>query len=333
MILPSKKTFFLLHILFFTNQVRGFGWTRWGGNVLQSISDCPTFDGNRTGICVATASECRERGGRRLGTCYANQGNINTLNNQFGGQSVFGPPFGPPLGTAVGVCCSIQASCGDTIRHNGTYFRNPNAPAPYTDFRSCSVTVARQPNICQIRLDFLKFDLDRPRTGICENDRFVVSGQASNSIIPPICGYNNGQHIYVDLEQGSFNPITLNVITIGSRPRQFDIRVTYIHCASPHKAPSNCLQYQNSLIGQIKSFNFEEYPNGGSGTGYLSGLDYTICFKKPSGYCSLTYSVPKPYNFELSQGINQQTQQQSSYQINPGKQYTYFFKESSFYQH
>ena len=130
----------------------------------------------------------------------------------------------------------VQVSCGETIRYNGTYFRNPGAPAPFSDSRACSVTVARpQPNICQIRLDFLKFDLDRPRTGVCENDRFVVSGQASNSITPPICGYNTGQHMYLDLDQSNYGPVTLNIITIGSRPRLFDIRVTYIHCASPHR--------------------------------------------------------------------------------------------------
>lgn len=131
---------------------------------------------------------------------------------------------------------SVQASCGETIRFNGTYFRNPGAPAPFSESRACSVTVARPPNVCQIRLDFLKFDLDRPRTGLCDNDRFVVSGQASNSIIPPICGYNSGQHMYIDLDQGSFSPVTLNVITIaGGKPRSFDIRVTYIGCNSPHK--------------------------------------------------------------------------------------------------
>lgn len=127
-------------------------------------------------------------------------------------------------------------TCGETIRFNGTYFRNPGAPAPFSDSRACSVTVLRpQQNICQLRLDFLKFDLDRPRSGVCENDRFVVSGQASNSIIPAICGYNTGQHMYIDVDPNNLGPVTLNVITIGSRPRLFDIRVTYIHCASPYK--------------------------------------------------------------------------------------------------
>lgn len=238
---------------------------------------------------------------------------------QYGGQSSYGPPFGPGLGIAVGVCCSIQVSCGETIRYNGTYFRNPGAPAPFSDSRACSVTVARQPNICQIRLDFLKFDLDRPRSGVCENDRFVVSGQASNSIIPPICGYNTGQHMYIDLDQGGYGPLTLNVITIGSRPRLFDIRVTYIHCNSVFRAPPNCLQYQNSLIGQIKSFNFEEFQVG-AGTGYLSGLDYTICFKKPPGYCSITYTTPRQLYPDFGQSIiHQTTQAQTNYQVNPGQ--------------
>lgn len=81
-------------------------------------------------------------------------------------------------------------------------------------------------------------------------------------------------------------------------------------------APANCLQYQNSIIGQIKSFNFEEFMVG-AGTGYLSGLDYTICFKKPPGYCSLTYSVPRQH---LDQGIIQQNPQaQTNYQTNPGQ--------------
>lgn len=84
-------------------------------------------------------------------------------------------------------------------------------------------------------------------------------------------------------------------------------------------APPNCLQYQSSLIGTIKSFNFEE-SQVAAGTGYLSGLDYTICFKKPAGYCSVAYSVPRQQSFETGQSINQQSgQQQGNYQMNPGQ--------------
>lgn len=47
-------------------------------------------------------------GGRRLGSCYSNQGGINSQNYQYGGQSSFGPSFGPGLGVAVGICCSSR---------------------------------------------------------------------------------------------------------------------------------------------------------------------------------------------------------------------------------
>ena len=84
-------------------------------------------------------------------------------------------------------------------------------------------------------------------------------------------------------------------------------------------APANCLQYQNSLIGQIKSFNFEEFQVG-AGTGYLSGLDYAICFKKPPGYCSVTYTVPRQLFADVGQSIiHQTTQTQTNYQVNPGQ--------------
>jgi len=86
-------------------------------------------------------------------------------------------------------------TCGATISQNGTYFRSPNSPSVLTDSQTCSVTV--QPfrrDICQIRLDFTVFDLWPPKAGICDTDRFIVSGQAQNSIVPTFCGYNTGQH-------------------------------------------------------------------------------------------------------------------------------------------
>lgn len=100
----------------FTSSVKCFGWTAWNQNALQSIGDCPTFDGNRTGICVTSAAECRNRGGRRLGSCYSNQGGINAQNYQYGGQSGYGPFFGGPgLGIAVGVCCSSKYISGSKL--------------------------------------------------------------------------------------------------------------------------------------------------------------------------------------------------------------------------
>ncbi|XP_054166089.1 uncharacterized protein LOC128963602 [Oppia nitens] len=262
-------------------------------NIDAKVSDCATSDGNRTGICVRTTSECTNRGGRPLGTCFAtpqygsnqgsNSGSINSLN---------GWPQQP--GIPVGICCFFQVTCGGTIVNNGTYFRNPNAPSPYTDSRACSVTVQRiRPDICQIRLDFLVFDLSRPREGTCDSDRFVVNGQTQNNIIPPICGYNTGQHIYIDMSATN-SPVTLNVLTMANRNRLFDIRVSQIHCSSIYRAPPNCLQYHIGVQGSIRSFNYDE-PTVPSLGGYLNNLDYTICFKKEPGFCTVTYSVPTVY--------------------------------------
>jgi hypothetical protein len=59
-------------------------------------------------------------------------------------------------------------------------------------------------------------------------------------------------------------------------------------------APANCLQYHIGVQGSIRSFNYDE-PNVAAQGGYLNNLDYTICFKKEPGFCTVTYSVPTVY--------------------------------------
>lgn len=49
-------------------------------------------------------------------------------------------------------------------------------------------------------------------------------------------------------------------------------------------------------------------------------MDYTICFKKPQGYCSVTYTVPRQPFADFGQSIiHQTTQTQTNYQVNPGQ--------------
>ena len=65
----------------------GIGSLGWGGGVgggflggfgaglyydANRISDCPTTEYNRTGVCVSNPLECRSRGGRVVGQCYTN---------------------------------------------------------------------------------------------------------------------------------------------------------------------------------------------------------------------------------------------------------------------
>lgn len=67
----------------------------------------------------------------------------------------------------------------------------------------------------------------------------------------------------------------------------------------------NCLQFHYSIIGQIKSFNYEEYNYK---SGYLNNLDYSICFRKEMGFCSISYSLPNANATQIQnqQGTNQQ---------------------------
>ena len=259
------------------------------------ISDCPTTEYNRTGICVSSPNECRSRGGRIVGQCYINpisgsnfaSGQVQDIglnSNDYGG----GPRRIP-----VGLCCVYQVTCGGTVLNNGTFFRNPNSPATYNDARACSVSIPRvPPGVCQVRLDFVSFNLKPPTSGECDVDKLIIDGQAQNNVVPPLCGLNNGQHLYLDIDRSN-NPITLTVLTgVGSLyNRAFDIRITFIHCASPYKAPPNCLQFYFDLHGEFKSFNFDYYQQ--SNARYLKNLDYAICFRKLSGFCSITYSMPK----------------------------------------
>jgi hypothetical protein len=84
--------------------------------------------------------------------------------------------------------------------------------------------------------------------------------------------------------------------------RQFDIRITFIHCQSPYRAPSNCLQYYFDLNGEFKSFNFDYYSQANAR--YLRNLDYAICFRKLPGFCSITFSMPK-YGAPIDQDVTQ----------------------------
>ena len=142
-------------------------------------TDPSMSNSNRTGFCVSSPNECRGRGGQLLGPCFRRQGG----------------PHGLPIGPPFGACCFFEATCGGQVHVNGSHFRSPDFPNPYPGPGSCSVSIKNTyRNTCQIRLDFYFFNLKQPMAGNCNQDRLVVSGQASNDIIPSICGFNPGQH-------------------------------------------------------------------------------------------------------------------------------------------
>ncbi|KAG8172022.1 hypothetical protein JTE90_023468 [Oedothorax gibbosus] len=89
----------------------------------------------------------------------------------------------------------FDLQCGSSTAEVVSYFRSPGFPAPYEDEGTCKVRVSKKSEaICQIRLDFLTFDLARPVEGNCSQDMQLVTGQNENNLIPKICGLNDGQH-------------------------------------------------------------------------------------------------------------------------------------------
>lgn len=91
----------------------------------------------------------------------------------------------------------VPRTCDASSAMNHTYFTNPAYPSPYNGSTACTLTIHRLSSpykICQLRLDFVDFEVNRPIYGNCETDRFVISGQNSNSIVPPLCGRNSGTH-------------------------------------------------------------------------------------------------------------------------------------------
>lgn len=221
--------------------------------------ECET-DSNSAGTCY-TAQECDELKGRVRGDCA----------------------------NGYGVCCMLTYTCRETMRHNVSYFVPPSFPKQEKEANVCPLKIAFESNICQIRLDFERFDILGPKGGDCVDDLFVVLGANANHKVPVICGQNAGQHIYLNVDTVE-GPLELQMITgITPYSRDWMIKVSMIACDSAHKTPHGCLQYFTGASGSFRSFNFNQGDKNRSG--YLNSVDYAICLRRERDMCSVTYSV------------------------------------------
>lgn len=224
-----------------------------------------------------TNDECETESGFS-GTCYTSQ-ECENLEGLSHGECADG----------YGVCCFMTYTCRETVHHNISYFVPPSYPNTEEQANLCPLKVAIEPGICQIRLDFTRFDILGPREGDCLDDLFVVMGGNSNHRIPVICGDNSNQHIYVNVDTVE-GPIELQMITgIAAYARDWRIKISMIACDSHHKAPAGCLQYITGTTGHLQSFNFNQRDE--TRLGYLNAADYAICLRRERDMCSVTYSV------------------------------------------
>ncbi|XP_048510341.1 uncharacterized protein LOC105692582 [Athalia rosae] len=222
--------------------------------------ECLSEDKRRVGICMNTY-ECRIQQGKSHGPCA--------------------------LG--FGVCCIFTTSCGEEVQNNLTYVTNPGFPNLVDQSMNCSLTVKKiDPQVSQLRIDFLHFNIGQPnrRTGICDTDLMEIrTGVRSLNL----CGWNSGQHVYVDVDDG---PITLDFRLPSSlESKMWEMRITQV--GFEQRAPAGCLQYHDSPKGFLRTLNY--LPNGR----YLADQDHLLCVRQERGMCSIAYAPCSPESFRI----------------------------------
>nr|CAD7262098.1 unnamed protein product [Timema shepardi]CAD7403237.1 unnamed protein product [Timema cristinae] len=147
------------------------------------------------------------------------------------------------------------------------------------------------PEISQLRLDFIHFNMGQPnrRTGVCDSDVFTMAGGSSREL--KICGQNSGQHVFYDVENVNDSiSITMN-LTKDNLYRMWEIKVTQIEFSQ--RAPAGCLQHYQGNTGVIQTMNF------GDNGRHLADQDYTICMRQEEGMCSIVYEPCDSNSFKI----------------------------------
>lgn len=220
----------------------------------------------RNGTCF-TNSECSTKGGTASGNCAS----------------------------GFGVCCLfLVSSSGSTFSQNSTYLRNPSFPAVYSATSSLTYTVNKCSNdVCWLRLDFETFNIlgaattTEPTSGACVDTFAITSPTTPATLLKPICGSNAGQHIYVDMGNQATDSVTLAFTFTGtSTLRTWEIKINQLTCSNLNRPPSGCLQYHTTLVGRIKTFNFNSVTSS-----HLASMDQNVCIRQAAGYCCIEYQL------------------------------------------
>ncbi|KAL3270898.1 hypothetical protein HHI36_021410 [Cryptolaemus montrouzieri] len=264
-----------------------------------------------------TACQGTVNGLQYQGVCYL-AAQCSSLNGTAAGSCADG----------YGVCCIFRGSCGGAGSQNCSYFESMNypdyyppdgvlpptpAPTPSSttpdlrpdprlpmlprrvlarqmDALECSYRVSKaSSDITQMRIDFLDLELLGPTNGTCVNERLVITGNGISNQIPAICGYNTGQHLYVDVSMLN-GPLMLSVLSNMMYRKRYRIRICQFSQTSC-MTPNNCLQYYTGVSGVISSFNYDQAQTLSRSTpSYFNNLNYAICIRREAGYCSITYT-------------------------------------------
>ncbi|XP_060535575.1 uncharacterized protein LOC132707669, partial [Cylas formicarius] len=222
-------------------------------------------------------------------------------------------------------CCSHQRSCVKSTQDKVSYFESSEITS---DTTHCKYTVKlHNKNVCQVRIDFEKLILAPAKRTVlsttvntetyrCEDD--ILSISPNNYGIPPICGRNNDQHVYVHLSEmdEQVNGVVLE-FSLASREStsllapSWKIKVTQLECPRkkshfdlskykdsneiatdfPLLAPPGAIQYFTERTGVIKSFGYDETLDDSIQQSYPFGEYYGIAFKRSEYVCGIRFNI------------------------------------------
>jgi len=225
-------------------------------------------DSTMLGTCM-TDTECSSKSGTVDGNCAA----------------------------GFGVCCTfVLSACGTSVSQNITYIQNPSYPTVYTTTGTCVFSVTPvSSGICQLRLDFDKFDLVETAAGVC-TDSLTIGGPTGRNPMD-LCGTLTGMHVYI--EQGrSTTATTLTFTTASTSGITWRAKVTQIECTNLGRGHPDCNQYFTGASGTVQSYNWP--------TIQLDSKTHNICIRRELGYCGIqysAYSATTPDSFVLDVGI------------------------------
>ncbi|XP_015191388.1 PREDICTED: uncharacterized protein LOC107074451 [Polistes dominula] len=271
-----------LHLLFSVN-TRGWslGLFDWRTKHQSEILNLKTQSRVLNFFPIPVEEECLASDKRRRGIC------MNTYQCRIQNGKSYGP-----CALGFGVCCIFTASCDQEVQNNLTYVTSPGFPNLIDRPMNCSVVVQKiDRQVSQLRIDFLHFNIGQPnvKTGICDEDIMEIRNGNKSSL--RLCGWNSGQHIYLDVNEAD-EPVTLDFkLPNGLHSRMWEMRV--IQLGFEDRAPAGCLQYFSSPNGTLRTLNY--LPNGR----FLANQDYLICVRQEKEMCGIAYSPCSKDSFRI----------------------------------
>jgi len=114
-----------------------------------------------------------------------------------------------------GSCCQyVYEDCMATSCETISFFQSPGFPDTRRDAYSCSMSFEIRPDVDQVLIEFIVFELPISKKGCTDEDYLeIISPQKPNGVFGSgnsrLCGHNSGQHIYL-----SVNPKDLLILKV-----------------------------------------------------------------------------------------------------------------------